>query len=131
MTQHTAQHARHAGRALGAIMRTSIVVVATACILAAPVAVPATGEPEPEFDIRVAAQPVCEALKRLSEQTGLQFLCPTDAPASRGVTTNPVNGRYTVREGLTRMLRNKPVSWELEESFLSIKFAAPPADEPD
>lgn len=58
---------------------------------------------EPLYDIDVASMNAAEALNRFAEQTGTIMLFPYDVARSR--QANAVRGRYTLLDGLERLLQ--------------------------
>jgi outer membrane receptor protein involved in Fe transport len=110
--------------------RLQAALAAFAVLLMSVAASAAENSVAPEFDIRIKAQPLCDGLQSLSDQTGLQFLCPTDNAASRAIRVNPVEGRYTLEESVSRMLDGTSVEWRIIGSYLSLKLPTDPPPPP-
>lgn len=76
----------------------------------------------------VPAGEAAETLKQFAQQAGQQVVYP--AAEVRGVRTTPVQGDFTVRAGLARLLAGTPLHGEFDErsgTFAVSRAAPPPA----
>lgn len=66
--------------------------------------------------LHIEAQPVLTALQRLGEQTGVQVLMRVNGTTAQATEVPAVNGDFTVREALERMLSKTGLSYEFINS---------------
>jgi iron complex outermembrane receptor protein len=105
-------------------------VAATLTFLMAPAgAAGAAGAAEPgRVMLSIEAQPIRDALRALSEQTGLQILFRSEGVNAAGLTAPRVSGELSAREALDRLLAESGLKYEfVNERTVRISSAAPVA----
>ena len=75
---------------------------------------PCVAAGQEEFDLKIPASPVADAIKSLSFQTGHSVLFQTDDV--KAVATNAIEGRMTLRDALDALLEGTTLSGGLTES---------------
>lgn len=122
---------RHPGRLAGARLLPTL-LVATAALSAAGLTAPATaqaddrtradrGEAEDAVDFNLPAQPLGQALNALAQQAGAQVLFA--AELAQGRTAPPLQGRFSIEQGLHRLLagsgleaRRSGNAWQIQRA---------------
>src|SRR5688500_6680197 len=89
-----------------------------ASLLLAHITAAAAGDELKPVSVSIPAQPMRAALAQLAEQTGLQLIYPSDI--AEHLTAPALNGSYTPRAALERLLADSPLAFE----FLNDRTAA-------
>ena len=71
--------------------------------------------------IDISPQPLSDALRALSRQTGLQFFADSDL--TRGITAPAVSGRMTADQALQRLLAGSGLTYRLNGSLVTVERA--------
>jgi iron complex outermembrane receptor protein len=100
---------------------------ATLTLLMAPGGAALSAEPG-RLMLSIEAQPIREALRALSEQTGLQILFRSEGVRAEGLTAPRVSGELSAREALDRLLAESGLTYEfINERTVRISSATPVA----
>ena len=71
--------------------------------------------------IDISPQPLGDALRALSRQTGLQFFADSDLTS--GITAPAVSGRMTADQALQRLLAGSGLTYRLNGSLVTVERA--------
>lgn len=94
--------------------RPAVVAMSLAVMLACTNGLPAVARETALCDVEIVQPELGDALDALARSCGVSLLYPSDLAKTRGI--NPVRGRYSVSEALSRLLRGTSLTGELTGS---------------